>query len=331
MINAKQRGFTLVEMMVASAVALIMLSAMTAVLLKNREIFKTQSNMEKIQNESRFVFEVIGQELRSSGYRGCISGPNTSKFWVNFKNMTLAAPSYIGSIVPIQGYRGQGTSWSPILDNFVRNQIPVPSPKYDVLTVRSTGSKFTLLNSDMTDATSTLTVNDATDFLVGEYSVISNCAASTLFRINGKTATSITAVGGSVGYTYKKGAQVYPLNTVNFYVSNASGEGVLYKQQNNKAPEALIGGVDAFSILYGVSVSSNPNAVAKYVYANSVTDPSTIVSVRLGLVLRGTDNNVTVNSATNNTYKFNGNLVSPSDKRLRKVFYTTINLRNMVP
>ena len=62
-------------------------------------------------------------------------------------------------------------------------------------------------------------------------------------------------------------------------------------------------------------------------FGTSDLDIDRIVSVRISLLVRSLNNNLTTEPAP---YTFNGSIVTPvaTDKYLRKVFTTTVTLRN---
>lgn len=322
-------GFTLIEVMVALVIGSIVMYAMTKILFQSKEIFRVQNNLEKIQDDSRFVFETISQEVRGSGFRGCISGANVGNFWLNYKDATPAA-NYQTSMTPIQGYYGNG-SFSPSLDSSISQPAsnPTPNPNFDVLTVRNTSNSPAVLSTSMLNVTDSLNVNSVSGLSVGSYAIISNCAASTLFQVNSFSGNNITPNGTGLSFLYPTNSQIYSYSTINYYVANVGTDNILYRTVNGGTAEALIGGVEGFSILYGLDTFGDFNAT-KYVYANNVTNPTQIVSIRIGLVLKSAENNISVSSAAANNYIFKGNTIVPGDKRLRKVFYTTINLRDTV-
>jgi type IV pilus assembly protein PilW len=95
------------------------------------------------------------------------------------------------------------------------------------------------------------------------------------------------------------------------------------------AAEELIEGVETLQILYGED-TNNDFLADQYVVADAVTDWSQVSSVRLGLLLRSVDESGTFTDNTN--YNVNGSWINPTDdRRLRKVFTTTIALRNRLP
>lgn len=96
--------------------------------------------------------------------------------------------------------------------------------------------------------------------------------------------------------------------------------------------QALVEGVENFQVLYGVDDLIMDGIADRYVTANNVTDFSLVVSVRIGLLVHGTNATGSINDATQNDtdiHSVAGTLIDPTDDKLRRrVFNTTIQLRN---
>ncbi len=95
------------------------------------------------------------------------------------------------------------------------------------------------------------------------------------------------------------------------------------------ANDALIEGIENMQILYGEDTDgdSTPN---RYVAAGTVgLNMDDVVSVRISLLIRSIDNNLT---PAPTAYVFNGISTTPAagDRRLRRVFTSTIVLRNRI-
>ena len=91
------------------------------------------------------------------------------------------------------------------------------------------------------------------------------------------------------------------------------------------AANELIADVDNMQILYGID-TDNDGAANAYVRITDVADIDTIVGVRVWLLMRSpTPSNTNVASAT---YTLAGVNYTYNDRFVRRVFTTTINLRN---
>jgi type IV pilus assembly protein PilW len=99
--------------------------------------------------------------------------------------------------------------------------------------------------------------------------------------------------------------------------------------------EELVEGVEDMQILYGENINDDNNSAAdRFVPADQVSSWDNVVSVRISLLVQSLEDNLV---AASQSYTYNGvvyngasgNGANPPDGRLRRVFTTTINLRNV--
>ncbi|MHB9119599.1 MAG: PilW family protein [Burkholderiales bacterium] len=114
-----------------------------------------------------------------------------------------------------------------------------------------------------------------------------------------------------------------------YYIANdANGVPSLFcLGSGNATAQAILEGVENMQILYGVDTDGDKSA-NKYLSANllSAADWLNVVSVRISLLLRTLDDNITT---AKQVYSYNGtsNITAP-DYRIRRVYETTVTLRN---
>jgi type IV pilus assembly protein PilW len=100
----------------------------------------------------------------------------------------------------------------------------------------------------------------------------------------------------------------------------------LYRNTNN-VPNPLIEGIENMKILYGVD--SDGDGVANYYLpANPLwvaVDWIKVISIRISLLVATLDDHLTTQLMT---YTYNGVTTTPTDYKIRRVFNTTIALRN---
>ncbi len=138
-------------------------------------------------------------------------------------------------------------------------------------------------------------------------------------------------------------AEVVKLEGTIFYVGKRDGRATnppaLFRRQLSAtgtvdASEELIEGVESMQILYGINLDLDVrNTVDAYVPANLVTDFSRVISVRISLLMQSVEDG---SVPAPQTYTFNGitydgsdgNGALPIDTRVRRVFTSTISLRN---
>jgi len=130
------------------------------------------------------------------------------------------------------------------------------------------------------------------------------------------------------------------LETVVFYVAKdpTSGQPTLFRNVFNASMtpgpgQALVEGVENLQVLYGIDNGLSQDGIPDiYVSADNVTNPAQIVSVKIGVLVHGinsagTDNDTTVDTEVYNVAGTNID-PTPDDKLRRRVFSTTIQLRN---
>lgn len=114
---------------------------------------------------------------------------------------------------------------------------------------------------------------------------------------------------------------------------STAGELQCRSQGNAATPtdtvQSLVGGIEDMQITYGVNQDSAfPPVASEYMTAAQVTTANAwdnVVSVRVTVLVQSPEDNV---ADAPQTYTFNGVTTTAADRRLRRVFTSTINLRN---
>lgn len=75
--QTRQRGFTLIELMIASTLALFMLIGVSQLFLSSLSSEKTSASAAEITTNGRYAIDVLRRELMHSGYRGLTWAPPT--------------------------------------------------------------------------------------------------------------------------------------------------------------------------------------------------------------------------------------------------------------
>ncbi len=66
-----QRGFTIIEVMVAVTLSLIVLAGVTQIYLGSKTTYKMQEASSEVQESGRFAMDFISKDVRMAGYIGC--------------------------------------------------------------------------------------------------------------------------------------------------------------------------------------------------------------------------------------------------------------------
>lgn len=357
---SRQRGVTLVELMVALLLGMLLTAGMIQVFASNRVTYEFNQGLSRIQENARFALDHIAYTTRMAGYRGCLSD-------VAFFN-NLDPPNDFRDNLEngLQGHNANGTgvdqtytagvnpgSWSPALPVELINQV---IPGSDVLIVRSVAGVARPLVSPFSDSAQVF-VAGPHDFAPGEILVATDCQKASIFQLTESTAAGVgfSLVHGNAGgfapgndgsdwgpdQEYGLGSEVARLQTFAFYVGQgASGQPTLFQLRlqpltatSSGFPpngEELVEGVDSMQIRYGVDTVNNDGAIDDWQTADFVADWTQVLSAEVTLLARGADEyGSDIDSAT---YNLGGVQFNPvDDRRLRQVFSTTIGVRNRLP
>jgi type IV pilus assembly protein PilW len=67
--RARQRGFGVVELMIALTLALVLVGGVATIAVGSRQSSRVEQNLAQMQDTGRFAIELINRELRKSGFR----------------------------------------------------------------------------------------------------------------------------------------------------------------------------------------------------------------------------------------------------------------------
>lgn len=222
-----QRGFSLIELILALALGLLVVSGIVNLFVGNSQTYNILNGQARLQENARFAFDFITRAARTAGFFGCAP---------EFDNLvnTLNAPGWnsmpefdLGRAV--QGYEGTGAgNWSPALAGLPRtsgggnanvyingNGIDVSAvvDETDVLVLRSMRQpvRRLMVAAGPTDDPIVEAPGGNSDFATGDIVLISDCEQGALFRVSnaalaGNQVTLEQAAGGAG--LYENAAQV---------------------------------------------------------------------------------------------------------------------------
>jgi type IV pilus assembly protein PilW len=72
-----ERGITLVELMIAMAIGVALISATLSLYVRGREAYRVNENVARLQEQARFAFAVIEPDVEMAGYFGFTNDPRT--------------------------------------------------------------------------------------------------------------------------------------------------------------------------------------------------------------------------------------------------------------
>ncbi|NOX10045.1 MAG: prepilin-type N-terminal cleavage/methylation domain-containing protein [Gammaproteobacteria bacterium] len=312
-----QHGLTLVEVMISITISLILLAGILQIFVGTKQTYRVQEAISRIQENGRFAMDFLARNARMADFWGC------NRDMSNFNN--LLNPVSAGYI----DFMGGGVDGT---DNTGLNGS-------DTLIIRGAiGSGIMVETPYMNTNAANIKVNANNGLQQNDVVAISDCKMGDIFQItNANPNTSGTVVHntgtGSIGNAtknlstvYQGDAQIYIARQYSYQIAAGnSGEPALFRSTNG-VNEELVDGIENMQIIYGEDTDGDGSA-NYYVSAGSVVDMNNVVSVRISLMVRNPDDKIT---DAGRTYSYMGNTFSAPDQRLRKIFTTTITIRNRV-
>jgi type IV pilus assembly protein PilW len=352
------RGMTLVELMVGLAIGLFLVAVMSTMYLGSRSTFVAQESGSRLQENGRFAMDTIANDLRMSGFRGCMpvvpTGNSAAPLAIGAVDNTLVTPTDLRYNFgePIWGSRSTGAGWSPALTAPVNGLGAVAAG--DILLVRRPAGVAWALVGEMSDRGAALAITPTANFQRGDLLMVADCAGASMLQatnVGPGAAGSIQHLAGAAGVvpgvatgnlarTYANDARIWRMQTRIYYLADSArhtGETALWLSvspayDGEAQTSELVTGVERMAVTYGVDNDGLDGAgnlsVNRFFTANQVTDWAQVVSARVELVLAGSGDNL---ATTAQPYVFAGETITPTDKKLRTVMSTSVSLRNTVP
>ncbi|MCD6706281.1 MAG: PilW family protein [Thiobacillus sp.] len=340
----RQRGFSLVELMIAMTIGFIVLAGIGYLYVESRQAFRSMDNLSRMQESARYALEIMSRDIRMAGYRGCAS--SSGDFNNTLNNSGTTAYNFG---LPINGYDGGGVGWTPALPadtgglNFTNPPILAGT---DAIILRGAFGGGVTVTKEPGKTSADIKVTAPNDLEPGDIVMVTNCKAASVLQITapyGKGEENVVHNTGAgtpgnstkdlVENYSKSGGELIKMQSKSYFIRNgASGRPALWQFDNYKPvvngvnPAEITEGVENMQILYGIDPPGAPEGVVEsYVKADAVTDWNQVAAVRISLLVTGNDDNV---ATSKQKYNYNGALVEAPDRRLRQVFTSTISVRN---
>jgi type IV pilus assembly protein PilW len=339
----KQQGMTLIEIMISLLIGIFLIGGILQVFTHTRQTYRMQENLSRMQENGRFAMDFLAKDIRMAGYQGCASirhiTPNVI-IDISNPNPNPTPPSLMGGLNSvITGTNTVAANWSASACGVSNDCIA----NTDALAIHKGGSCGGGLVGNLGVVNANIQINAINTCNISAYDIliISDCSSADIF-----VATSASAGAGiqtiahatnqntsnNLSKPYGDDAEIYISQTLSYFIRvGANGQPALWRLDNNSPaptgtnPVELIEGIENMQILYGEDTSADgtPNY---YVPAGTAgLDMDQVVSIRISLLVRSMDDNLTL---VPRAYTYNGATTTPTDRRLRRVFSSTIAVRN---
>jgi type IV pilus assembly protein PilW len=271
--GARAAGFSLVELILAIALGLVVVTGIVQLFVGNSRTYNVLNGQARMQENARFALEFITQAARSAGYFGC--GPERQNIVKGLRGSWELLPEFDVTRM-VQGYEGGASGWSPAITTLPRTvggtntNVYVPGngintnlirPGTDVVAFRSLQRPSQRLVAALQPSGNPVVTAPGGNpgFGVGDIVMVANCEQGAVFRVtdmvvSADQATLLHATSGT-GSLYENGSTVpSPTGSIPYTLSLL---GRAY------GPDAIVGAIETtyFFIAPGAGLDDRGAAV----------------------------------------------------------------------
>ncbi|WP_422132963.1 PilW family protein [Endozoicomonas sp. ALD040] len=345
--SSKQKGLSLIELMISMLLGIFIITSVTQAFLSSNNSNRLNFQLGLMQEAARIAVSSISNDVRVAGYTGC----NTDAAIGNALLQNSAPHEWLTAEQPTQGMNLSDT----------RSKMDAQATSESLLIFKANpDTVFAITNHDTSTSTLTLDRNIGSTLPVGGAAVItrqdcSQVALIALSSIGGSTLTHTTSGVGdfkncvaqlkgsfrcydgstpSGALSFNPG-YLKPLESVGYFVKPDNGLPTLFrKEAGNASALAIVDGIEDIRIHYGLD-TDNDGVTNRYISAGDRSfrhaDWLQTTAIRIHLLTRSETEILPVPApppAPPRTYLFDGQQVTQSDRFLRKEYVMTMALRN---
>lgn len=171
-IRFRNAGFSLTEVMIAMALALVLLGGVIGVFISNQNTARTTTDLSNLQNSVRLTFQLMSQDIRSAGFIGCNNAPR------------------VVSVIEIAGLT-RGTNWRGGVEGFAADA----DGNESIRLMYGTG----VSNTVSAHAPPVFTLNSAPGVNAGDIALICDDTLSAIFQVSAIGAATLNHAAAAAG------------------------------------------------------------------------------------------------------------------------------------
>lgn len=344
-------GFSLVELMIAMGLGLILLGGIITLFVNVKRSYTVEGEIARMQESARVAFDLLARDLRHAGLSACNTrGTAVANSVEGSGSLSSFAQGLVGYEGGVSTFPTEATSVLSNTDAVIIHMADIdgslgvdshnlnaasihldgnpPFSDGDVLAIASPNCTqigiFTV--TQVNESTEIVVHNtggspqlNCTKVLIGSY----DCD-SPFIPGPGQQPAQSPFIGGSV---MQLSSALYYLRNTDF--TTGSNYPALYRRLiNDTAASEMVAHVQDMSLRYGLD-TDNDGLPNRFVKAGDVGAPSSlnwrnVINVRMELLMRSPEQVADVAQS----YTFDGTTTTPTDRYLRRVYDSTIQLRN---
>lgn len=305
----KQRGVSLVELLVSIVIATIVLSGVISVVVTSRQSFVSEQEASFMQENARFAIELLTRDIRMAGSKDC--APDLGAWGVT----AVEDGNGLFGTVGVEGFEGTAD-----LNDFPEALEDDADVGSDAVILRyADPSRSIAISGHTAGATNEFSLLAASDFVVGDklFIVDASCRHFAYFEAtavdNDKIEQSNTGnncqselnvrdtelkcgeAAPGQGRVYQPGSMILPYEVAGYFIADSNvlaGIPALKRKvftPDGQRVEEIAQGIESMEILYGVDesvVAGEPLEPEVFLNADEVADWATVAAVRVSLILR---------------------------------------------
>lgn len=331
----RQRGLSLIELMIGMVISLILIGGMISLFVANKQTYRYNEELARLQENGRFAIDFIERSLRMAGNIGCpeLTAPAN----ILYKD-SIASGFDLAAVDAIRAERNTTSNRSGLLPAGISSA----KNGTDVVMVTYGAGAAAALEGTTAPGDSSLKIkSNALGFAQGELLLISNCEQAETFRVTNEpgSGTNVTLehTAGDANTQdglhkgYGPDARVMRLNQQVFFIGpsterQTNRQGVAFNSLYVNDDE-MVEGVEDMVVRYGVATAGGNDVDTYVVDPTTVTDWGDVRAVRIELLLASVDDNAV---SEKQTITFNGTEQEMPDRRMYTTYTTTISLRGSI-
>lgn len=336
-----QSGVSLVELMIGLMIGTLLIGAVLLVFSQSRSTYQLNDGLGRLQENGRIAIDMMAEDLRMVGFIGCrrlkshlpAAGTGSiSASSINFSTQfTDAVAASVGISAGSLNFRTtHGFVFPPHLDGQLSgtDSFVVLSGDNEIGLDEEMANPAAAIKTEAVVPAGPAIISDCqydNDLVVSESPPTGIPAPAEAFMVS-TSSNEIDHTGQAFRRSYGIDATVTPIRAVSYSIRNSASAGIPALFRND---DELVAGASNLCVRYGLARNSDNAEVGDFVAEGGVTDWRQVVAVRLELLL-ATEENVLAPGEATQTLDFCDESFSPDDRRLYRVFTTTVGLRNQI-
>lgn len=343
-----QRGFSIVELMIAIALSLLLGIGIFQVFTSNQQSARLTQALVEVQDTGRLSLDLIARDIRNAGYWGCAGALNRVNSTIDTDGTDYDANIHgIGAAGTQGGVSAiDNVAAGTTIDGFAVVE------STDVIELRSMASDGLSIAQPMPTVSAALFVNDNNDFAAGDVLAVSDCQSADVFQITNVNTSSgannlVHNTGtvdpgnstNSLSRQYDTGSQILRPTFRSYFLNEQDGVRRLMFRNESDVTTVFADNVEDFQLMFGVDSTGdrvadlfvNGTTIANTIAAGGAYDYDDVLTIEVRMRVVSAATGVVDEGIL---YAWNGGVALPSaddEGRLRREFSTVSSVRSRIP